>query len=180
MADNIKRVPYAEDPNRCQSNDSRGQCWNQAIPPSEYCPVHGANNAIAAAERASLTNYRLTKWNAQLQRMSTNPGIKSLRDEIGILRMIMEEKLNQCGTPAELMLQSGPLSDLVMKITAVVKSCHSLEGSMKQLLDKQAILQFAGTVITIITNHIEDEEVIGKIAKEIIASVEDLGHDDSE
>ena len=57
--------------------------------------------------------------------------------------MILEEVLNKCKDSKDLILKSSVISDLVVKVEKLVSSCHKMEGSMGQLLDKSAILQFA-------------------------------------
>jgi hypothetical protein len=90
----------------------------------------------------------------------------------------MEDRLNRCEDEADLLLQSHTISDLVMKIDKVVKSCHQLEGSMGQLLDKQAILQFASEVIGVISIALEgQEDKISEIADGIVTIVGRIGND---
>ena len=149
----------------------QSQCRNQALEGSSYCAAHGGNKAVQSAEKASLNNYRLNKFNVRLQQLSTSPGIKSLRDEIAILRIMMEERLNMCNGAVDLMLHSHSISDLVMKIDKVVNSCHKLESNMGALLDKQDIIQFGGELINIIGNHITDEDILTALSNEIISAV---------
>lgn len=176
MSSPVERVPYPEHPNRCAAVNSRGQCLNFGVqlPSGDYganCLVHGGNKQVDSAKAASLRNYNLTRWRAQLQQKVDSDGIKSLRDEIGILRVVLEERLNRCKDAHDLILQSGPISDMVMKIERVVSSCHKLEGSMGQLMDKQAILQFASVVIDIISENISDELVLNTISEQLITAV---------
>ncbi len=182
MPGGFTKTPYEEHPNRCQAVNVQGQCRNLGIELlnggyTANCLAHGGNKQRDSQKALSLRNYRVDKWRAKLQRLGNTPDIKNLRDEIGILRLLMEERLNKCADATDLILQSGPISDLVMKIEKVVASCHKLEGSMGMLLDKQAILQFAQTVIGIIAAELEgQEEVIDKIATRIL---ENLGNHES-
>jgi hypothetical protein len=123
----------------------------------------------AASERQS--NYRLAKWQARLEKQVASPSIKSLRDEVGILRMIMEETLDKCGTSFDLLVQSQKIGDLVMKITMVVEKCHKLEGSMGQLLDKKTVIQMANTFIQIISEEELPEETLDRIASKILENI---------
>ena len=141
----------------------------------EYCEAHGGNWAIDRETKNSMRNYNLTKWRAQVAKKTDNEGIKSLRDEIAILRVVLEERLNRCSDATDLILQSGPISDMVMKIERVVTSCHKLEGSMGQLLDKQAILQFATLVIGIVSEEVADEASIEKISDRLLQAIGRMG-----
>jgi hypothetical protein len=172
-ASEIKKCADPSDPNRCQATQTGGknQCLNLAVPGGRTCLVHGGNMAINRQEKELSNNYRLQRWKGRVQELSTGNDVKSLREEIGILRMILEERLNDCNDSHSLILQSGPLGDLVLKIEKVVVSCHKLEGSMGRLLDKQALIIFAGSVVEIISRHITDGNVLDKISDEILSKI---------
>jgi hypothetical protein len=172
MAD-IQKIDSEDQADRCQAINSQGQCRNVAHPGSSYCLAHGGNKAGQAAEKDALRNYALDKWQARLDQKKASPEIKGLRDEIGILRILLEDRLNQCQSATDLMLHTSAVSDLIMKIEKVVASCHKLERNMGMVLDKQAILNFAGRVIQIITMVLEDDQdKVDEIADHIL---EELG-----
>lgn len=114
-----------------------------------------------------MRNYRLTKWRDRIHNHADSTQVKSIREEIGILRILLEERLNTCNTSAELMLNSQAIGDLVTKIEHVVTSCHKLESQMGQLLDKQAIIKFAARVVEIITSIIDGFLVDGTLTEEL-------------
>ena len=142
---------------------------NLALPGCTFCICHGGGSQANANEQISKSNYQLTKWQAKLQRQRDSAGIKNLRDEIGILRMILEETLNQCGSEKDLILYSARISDLVSKVEKLVASCHKLEGSMGNLLDKGKILNFATQVVNIIGEVFDDPERIDLAADRILS-----------
>lgn len=168
--DNIAKVE-ADSPNRCQAVTPKGQCHGIAVPGGKNCMMHGGIATLEAEKRRSLRNYQLTKFNARLQQLGDSGEIKSLRDEIAILRMIMEERLNQCKDTMDLIYQSGPISDLVLKIEKVVTSCHKLELSAGSLLDKQAIMQFGSEIISLLSSEIKDEVTLSRISEKIYATI---------
>lgn len=173
----IQKVEYPEAKNRCQAVTSQGQCLNQAMPGMAWCTVHGGNVQAKSQEKASLSNYRLGLWQAKLERQTSSTQLKSLRDEIGILRILLEEKMNKCQDVTDLILQSAGISDLVVKIEKLVTSCNKLESSLGELMDKQAILRFAGSVISIITETLgEEPEKVNEIASKILAAVGGLSN----
>ena len=157
-----------DDPNRCQHFiPTQGQCNLKACPGSQYCPAHGGNKSVQAAEKKSLRNYQLNKFRTRTAELGNSSEILSLKDEIGILRLLIEEKINQCHDNTDLLLMAGPLSDLIMKVDRVVTSCNKLESKLGNFLDKTAILNFAQQIIKIICNNVDDELVIEKISEEI-------------
>lgn len=172
MAEGIERA-QPDDPNRCQSITKFGQCPNLAMEGVKHCKIHGGAYQQTQNEVKNMNRYRVAKWQERIKHFGTDNNIKNIRDEVAILRMLMEERLNQCATPVDMILQSGPISDLVMKIERVVTTCHNLEKSMGFLLDKQQILQFADRVIAIISESITDQALVEQIATRIAAALEE-------
>lgn len=156
----------ADDPNRCQGVTAQGQCPFKSVPGSKFCWIHGGNKHLESENKKAVRNYQLAIWQSRLDEKQ-GPDIKSLREEIGILRILIEERLNMCKTATDLILVSGPISDLIMKLQKVISSCHTLEKSLGDLLDKTIIKQFAQEIIKIITEEIDDEEIIEHVALRI-------------
>ena len=156
-----------DSPDRCQSLNSRGQCIFKKLDGSSFCAMHGGNKAIQAKEKESLNNYRLTKYQTRINNFTTNPSIKSIREEIGILRMLLEETINKCIDSNDLIMYASKISDLVMKIEKLVSSCHRLENKLGLMLDKMAALQLSNEIVTIISDHVTDPEAVDSIANGI-------------
>jgi len=165
------------DPNRCKSISSKsGQCPYLAAPGSQYCQRHGANKAIQAEQKRSRNMYRLQIWQERLEEFTTSSECNTLKNEVGILRLALEEILNKCTDSNHLLLYSQKISDLAVKIEKLISSSHRIEKSLGTLLDKSAALSFAGEVINIISQFIDDPEVIDSVSNGIInALVEHTG-----
>ena len=117
----------------------------------------------------SLRLYRLGQWQARSDELLEHPNIKTLREEIGILRILLEERFAQCGNDKfQLLLQAGPISDLILKIEKVVSSCHKLEASMGEHIEKSQLLVFAAEVVSIIGEIVTDQEALDAISFRII------------
>ena len=171
----IYRIDGEDDPERCQAVNAVGQCINKAMPGCTNCKAHGGAGQTNNLEKTGLRNYRLLKFQARMGEFATSPDIKSLRDEIAILRMLLEETINKCRDSKDLILKSSVISDLIMKVDKTVTSCHKMEGSMGKLLDKSAILQFASEVINIISENVVEEDVMAKISDDILKVVGRIG-----
>lgn len=162
------------DPKRCQSTGKNGQCPFISIEGYQYCPRH-AGRSVDAAEKRSANQYRLQVWQTRLEEFAESDNIKSLRDEIGILRILMEETLNKCKTATDLMIHSNKISDLAIRIEKLVTSCNRLETKMGMLLDKSAALNLAGQIVGIITTHVSDPTIVDAISNDIITALSTLG-----
>lgn len=170
-----ERIKDEDDPRRCQYiKPSQGQCYNVRVEHSQYCPAHGGNKAFDAAKRKQLRNYRLSKFHQRIQELGDSDGVISLRDEVAILRILIEEKINRCDSDHDMILMSGPLSDLIMKVEKVVSSCNRLESKLGEHLNKTKVLQYAQMIVQIIAKHVDDDKVIEAINEDIFESLQDL------
>jgi len=160
------RICEPDSPNRCQAIFSAGQCKYEAQPGYKNCSIHNLLESNAAAAKI-IKQYNVAKWSARIGQFAEHEQVKGLREEIGIVRLLLETVLNQCGTDFDLLLYSNKISELVSKIESLVKSCHKLESSMGVLLDKTAALQLSGEIVEIINQHIKDEEIVNRISKGI-------------
>ena len=180
MAD-IKRVTDEFDPNRCQALIKGGteQCSFVAIEGGNYCICHGGNKQRIKNETEDANLYRLSQYNARIQRLKGHNEAKGLQNELGILRMLLEERLNSCRDNVELILQSQQVSELVMKIEKLVTSTSKLEDKLGNYLSKTQLLSFAQKVIGIIQSELEDKpDTVERIANKLIATLSEDSDDD--
>ena len=161
-----------DSPDRCQFITPNGQCNVKKVENSEYCPAHGGSSSFIGQEKRELRNYRLNQFKQRIGELSSSDNILSLREEIGVLRMLIESKINQCQNSTDLLLIAGPLSDLLMKVEKVVTSCGRLDMRLGRLLDKGRVLQFAKTIVQIVSEEIENDEVLEKISTRILGAID--------
>ncbi len=169
-----ERVAKPDDPDRCQSVTAHGQCHLKAIKDTPYCILHGANTIVKEERKQQIRSYRLQLWQQRLNELSDHPEIKSLRDEIGILRMTLEPILNACKDANDFLMHSGKIADLVVKIEKLVSSCHRLEAASGQLIDKTTALNFAQQLVEIVSRHVEDSDSLDAISGEVFMAVGSL------
>ena len=149
----ITRCTDPSSPTRCQGTHRGGQCVYESVQGSSKCQLHGGSYYIKETNKIIARQYNLAKWNARIDGFAQNEGVKGLRDEIGIVRMILETVLNLCQDEFDLLLYSSKISELVSRIESLVRSCHKLRSSMGMLLDKAAALQLSGEIVE---NHLPD------------------------
>ena len=123
--------------NRCQASGLNGQCPFASEEGQEYCPRHSSKKTKFDQDKRAVRNYRLGQYQARVDEFADNDKIKSLREEIGILRMTLEQIVGSCKSNTELIIYSGRISDIVVRIEKLVSSCHRLEVASGELLDKQ-------------------------------------------
>ena len=153
---------------RCEGMATEGQCPYCKDEGTDYCARHASNKQLIQQKDERLRNYRLAKWKNRVGEFADSPGIKSLRDESGILRLMLENMLESCNDSIELILYSQRISDLVMKIEKLVVSCDRLENRMGLLLDKNSILYLAQRYVEIINEHVSEPDIIDAISNEMV------------
>lgn len=169
----MEKVTDPDDPQRCQGATANGQCVHKSEEHSHFCAMHGGKKGKEAKDKEGMRNYRLTKFKSRVTELSNNANLASLRDEVAILRMIIEEKVNACNDTHQLLLVSGPLSDLVMKCGALVEKCNRLENRLGNFLDRNKITQFAEICIEIIARCVPEENM-EQVSEEIFNALGEI------
>ncbi len=158
-----------DDPNRCQAMNAHGQC-PYISEKNGRCMRHNAANKRHEEKKATL-NYRLTKYQTRVSELATSETLKSLREEVGLLRMMIEEIVNSCKNENELNINSQRIASMLMQANTLVLSCHKLEVATGALLDKTAIVNLADQIINIISEFVKDDAVLKMISDKIVASI---------
>lgn len=177
MADEYVHERVAEtDPRRCQGivqNGSKaGQCEYKAVENSLYCMMHGGNKAVESNKKNGLKNYRIQQWGERIGELANNPNIKSLTEEIGVLRMLLEETLNKCKTVNDLLIYSDKISSMTEKIQRLVEACHKMEEKSGNLLDRKVIIVIADSIVSIVSEYVTDPDAMLEISQKLCKSIE--------
>jgi len=154
----------------CQYTTQFGPCKNEAPEGFQYCETH---NTIEKEqkERKKVFNYQLTRFKSRFEELSTNSALKTLSEEVGVLRMVLETCLNRCKDEHDLLLASTQISTLVNSIERLVMSTNKLDINLGQLLDRNKAIQLADEIIQIIVAEVQDEEAVAKVAAQITAAM---------
>ena len=163
---------------QCVSFDGQNNpCLLKRLTGSYHCAKHGSPAKI---EKQKIRNYRLTRFKGMLNDKMGSDAILSLREEIGIARITLEEVLNQCDTSAQLMIHQQRIVVLVQTIQRTVESCQKIEAKTGHLLSKTQLIAFAQSVINIVSNQVTDPAIQRLIADQIVDAVEEVAQIDDE
>lgn len=134
---------------------------------------HGGASTIKKQEAESLYRFRVDKYRNRINEIAKSSNVKCLREEIGVLRMLLEERMNSIGDDlGQLILQSGDLSEMVVKIDKLVNSCHNLEAKLGVMIDKTTMLVLTEQIVKIISDEIKDGDVLDRISTQILTVME--------
>ena len=136
--------------------------------------MHGGIVSQTLEKKAAVATYRLTKYQARMQEFANSSEIKSLREEIGIIRMVLEELINSCDSTNKLIVFTDRISHLVEQLRKLVESCQRLEVQNNDLLDRKIVIVIADTIVTRIGNYVHDPEKLKLLAGEIVADITNL------
>ena len=167
MDNDWTRVP--DGPEQCETQG----CMNKSMEGTTFCPAHGGNKGNESFKKRELKNYRLSKFHNSILEKSGSSDLKSLTEEIAILRQIVEEQLNSCEDSSDLILKSGPISDLTVKINTLVNSCNNIDKTLNNLIDKEKVVAFAQSIVSIITPVIPQAE-LDEINQQILTAIGEL------
>lgn len=159
-----------DDPNRCQASHSTLQCPYLADEGSKYCARHGGKSGNKDKQLA-LRNYRLTRFRVRVEEKLSSPRVKSLTEEVGILRLTLEQVLENCQDDYELTLYSTKITELVSAIRATLEASIKIEEKSNLTLDKTQVMVVAERLIKIIGERISEEEM-SEVADQIIKAFE--------
>lgn len=162
-------------PERCQGITPNGQCSRNAQPDGNFCQSHnGGINRVAEKDKRMYLLLK-AKDQSRLASLNEHSELKSLRDEIAIARMLIEERFNLIQTDSDLITACGTLNSLLLTVERLVQSAHKLEQNLGSLLAKPTLLALGNELVTIVIEELKDipnyEEVVDRISSRVIQAM---------
>ncbi len=145
------------------------QCLLVKCEGSDYCPIHGGARKQRQLEKQRFQTYQVERYRKRLNRFAEGDGLKSLRDEIGILRMTIEAILTKCDTDQDLIMKSTPLADLIMKVERLVLSTQKMDEKLGIMMDKAEATALISQVVDIVAKHVSEEKL-----DDVITDIQEL------
>lgn len=186
-----------DDPDRCQGTGQggEGQCryfsvkglqreglWDPDVDVSSIhvCPKHGGTRMTNQQERERVHDYRLQVWQQRLDEFAESEKVKSLRGEIGVLRLLAESILDQCKTKQDLLMYSSKISDLMVKTEKLVRTCDRVDSSVGMLLDRSTALAMGARIVEVIGKHVKEPAIIDAISNDIITILGEVNNENDD
>jgi hypothetical protein len=167
-----------DDPRRCQHTSAYGQCNYASADDdkgklsSKYCPAHLPAYDPSKRKDIQLKRYKLSAYHSRVGELFKDEEFKSLREEIAILRMLLEQLMNQLQTPWDFMVYGNRVETVIEKIGKLTVMGHKLEASLGQVLDKPTLAAFSDEVIRILSEEVQDTETLKRISQKIGGAIE--------
>ena len=168
----MHRVEDPADPLRCKGSAADGQCQNQAEPGSDFCKAHRGKDS-GAAKRMYLLHK--AQWNHRLAELSEHDNLKSLREEIAIVRMLLQERLNLIRNEGDLLSNFGPVQQATLTIERLTKTLFQMEQGLGSLLSKTTVMKLGQSISSIIVEELRDvpgyEQIVDRINDRIATAI---------
>lgn len=175
----MERVKDPADPNRCQGSSPDGQCMNLAVPGYVMCQAHGGKVARAEANGQRMYNLTKAKYRNRMESLLGHSELKSLQNEITMLRLLLEDRFNVIDNEIDMMVACAPITSMVLAIGKLIKDCHQMEQSLGTLLPKttvinigQNIVQILSQELTTVDNH---EVIIDRVCERLLSMIDSAG-----
>lgn len=143
---------------RCKASTAHSQCHFEAVEGSDYCIMHGGNSKKKAIYSST---------NAVFLKMKNISAFHSLSEEIAIIRTLIETKLNVCQDENDLLMQSDAIANMVKNLRELIVASSSITLKMGDVLTAEQAHDMVANIITIISNHVTDTEVLENLSKDI-------------
>lgn len=185
MDNKFERVQYPDDPERCQAVGGREQCPFKALigndgKRTKYCQRHSSYTTektnyqgAVGVGKDPLRNYRFAlQFQPRIDELTNNEKIKSLREEIALVRMVLEAIVNRCVDAFDLTIEADRIQKLTEQLNKLVQSCHKIEESTGQLLDKTIVINIGAMMVNILEKYVPDKSILDVVGQEIADAIE--------
>lgn len=162
----------AESPSisKCQGQYRTGPCGMDALQNhdgvtiSRFCLAHGGWREKKKEAYMVGRNYLLGKHAKRVSELSSGADVKSLREEIGILRLLVEKTFTSMddGDDTQLLLRSPEISKLIADVRMTVEACDRIETKMGLSLDKTQVAALADAIVATITDALNDSPALSE------------------
>lgn len=176
------RVEDPADPNRCKGSVRSGQCWNHAEHGSDYCCYH-LGVSTEREERKNLYNLTQARHRIRLAQLKDHEQVKSLREEIALARILLEERFNQVKDDADLMAACPMLNQLLLTLERLIKSSHQIEQNLGALLAKPTVILLGQNIVNLLIEELKQidgyEEIVDRITDRMFTAIESAVNKDA-
>ncbi len=151
----MKRVTDQDDPRRCEATDAAGgQCWNESVEESKYCRAHGGGSFDRKDAEAYLTERFQRRIQIDTQGADE---VKLLRENLIHLNAMIAARTCLVNDDVTMLVQAGPIADLIMKAEKVTVSLNRLAISSGLLLAKPALITWGQQIIQAVSAMVEEK-----------------------
>ena len=162
-----KEIPERVDedsPDRCDGITAHGQCTFKRVENSKFCRIHGGNATEITNRKNAIYQIKAARVRERHEQFSDAEGWRSTREEIGILRLTLEEILNKCDDSSSLTLSVPQISQLVGQIDKLINNSLKLDEHLGKLISEEKMILLINALLDAVYETIGDEEACAQVA----------------
>jgi len=158
---------------RCEFTHPTGQCTEEALEGETFCSLH--THLDPEKHQKRLYNLHKFKYRARYEQIGEHEALRSLRDEVAISKMMLEETFNSIQNDSEFMATRSDLAQQLATVEKLVASMIKMETSLGSLLSKPTLLKIASEIVRILLDKLKDipnhELIIDDISAAILKTI---------
>ena len=140
----------------CEAKNKEGlRCTQPANEGSPFCSLHGPRRAKPPTIYDWAKNDYLKSLEERVQEFK-DPRTFNLREEIGILRVVLERMLNSVHDDPSLLLASSEIQQTILTIERLLKTTHDMERQTGELMSRDEVREVTATLLQIMVEVLED------------------------
>jgi hypothetical protein len=169
------------DSDRCMGACRDGQCRNKAEHGDDYCCYH---NGVSTEREEKDGLYYLTqaRHRIRLAQLKDHEQVKSLREEIALARILVEDRWNQIKNESDLMAACPMLNALLLTLERLIKSSHVIEQNLGVLLAKPTVILLGQNIVNLLIQELKQiegyEEIVDRITNKMFTAIESVVNKD--
>lgn len=133
--------------------------------------MHGGHAVAEREKERRIHDYRLLQYQARVDDFASSERVLSLRGEIGVTRMTLEQLLNRCKDDQDLLLASSRVTMLVQQLQKLVETSARVESKLGQMMDRGTLQALCDSIVQIISDHVENVDILGQIANKVAGAI---------
>ncbi len=114
--------------------------------------------------------YHLQQWKKRVDQFSGHADIKNLNEEVGIIRMMLEETLNKCEDSDGLLQHAGRITAMIDKVQTLIATKDKMES--RAALAPELLSRLAAEWVQIICIYVTDEKQLEELSGRLTHSLE--------
>lgn len=169
----VTNIETSDPARQCTATQTDGQRCRREIYAEgcTLCRQHGGVRQLKKKMKRMTLMYNLGRFQERVTEMVENPKAKSIRSEIAILRMVLEQVFQKMDSTSSMLSMMPHVKDTTLAIGKLVQTCQTIELNMEKHLSQTDIVNLATGIVQVIGKYVEDEETVNRIKEDILKLV---------
>lgn len=157
---------------KCQAKVKNGgrtgqPCTRWAVEGAKFCAKHKGLKVGRPLITGRQSRYKNETLGESINKFRNDPDIKCIRDEIAVLRALLENAMKRIEDSASAIALTPALEELCNNIGKQVERLVKIEDGLKLTVSVVDIHVMVNQVVEILSQEVDDERTLDKIKKRL-------------